>query len=374
MQNDKILLLAYTGLNFGDDMFIYTLCKCFQNQHFYLRADSEYSITLSNLNNLTLFNKSKITCFFEDIILRISRKKYIKLSTKEYRAVVYVIGGLFDEDDIWKNMVEKCGLKNVKDMLWKNSFNKETPFFLLGCNMTRVKTQTYIEQIEYLFEGLKDICFRDLYSYNYFKHLTNVRYAPDIVFNYKCNTVKKDGSILISVWGPLTCTEKFPQWKWAEKFWIDYENFLINIIRRFNEMGKKVTLLALCESEGDLAACNIIEKMGDYNLDIISYDGDLDRIIRLFEKASFVIGTRFHSIVMALNAHCSFYPIVYESKTAQLLKDIEYRGEFSHIEKPESYVVDNVIHNYLENITVSCENTKKEAEKQFTVLKSLLEG
>lgn len=374
MKNNKVLLLAYTGLNFGDDMFIYTICKYFPEQQFFLQSPKKYSMTLNSLNNLTLFNKPKLLHVLEYLIYRINKNIRLWWIKKKYKAVVYVIGGLFDDDEIWENMINQYGLEKVKNSMWHNCFSREIPFFLLGCNITRVKSKNYIKQMEYLFEGLNDICFRDLYSYNYFKHLRNIRYAPDIVFNYNCNIDKKDDSILISVWGPLTCTEKFPQWKWAESLWNDYEAFLINIIMKFNEMGKKVTLLALCESEGDFNACNMIKKKVDICVDIIKYDGDLERIISLFERASFVIGTRFHSIIMALNAQCSFYPIVYESKTQQLLSDIKYNRKFSHIEKKESYIVEDVIKNYLENITVSCEKIKKEASEQFRMLKNLLEG
>ncbi len=374
MKNNKILLLAYTGLNFGDDMFVYTICKHFPNQQFFLQASQTYSITLNSLNNLTLFHKSRAIRIFEKIMFKVVKDRHIELSIKNYAAVVYVIGGLFDENDIWRGMVKQYGLKKLKKMMWQYSFDRKIPFFLLGSNVTRVKSNEYIEQMDYLFEGLYDICFRDLYSYNYFKHLSNVRYAPDIVFNCECNVGKKDGSIIISVWGPLTCTDKFPQWKWASSLWDDYLNFLLEIIRKFNEMGKRVTLLALCENEGDLDACNVIINEKNISADVVTYDGDLEKIIGLFEKASFVIGTRFHSIIMALNAQCSFYPIVYESKTQQLLNDIGYLGKFSHIEKKESYIVDDVINNYLNNVTVSVESIKKEAREQFRILKELLEG
>lgn len=371
MKNNKILLLAYTGLNFGDDMFIYTICQYFPDQQFYLQASKNYNKTLNSLENLTLF---KSPGFLYKVLKKINKKIYTQMFTKKYSAVVYVIGGLFDEDDIWKEMVEKYGLPDLKNIMWQDSFNKKVPFFLLGSNMTRINSDDYIHQMEYLFEGLKDICFRDVYSYNHFKQLSNVRYAPDIVLNYNCNEIQKDGSIVISVWGPLTCTDKFPQWKWAQYLWNDYMEFLINVTKKFNSMGKTVTLLALCENEGDLKACDIIKCNSDICANVVTYDGDLKRVIELFEKASFVIGTRFHSIIMALNAKCAFYPIVYESKTQQLLNDIGYKEKYSHIEKRESYVVDDVINNYLRNATVSIEEIKEKAAGQFLILKKLLEG
>ena len=57
--------------------------------------------------------------------------------------------------------------------------------------------------------------------------LDNVRHAPDIVFNYDCKVTSKLDMVVISVWGPLTRTNLFPQWKWAEKLWGYYKKFII---------------------------------------------------------------------------------------------------------------------------------------------------
>lgn len=370
----KILLLAYTNLNFGDDMFVYTICKEFPNQSFVLKASSLYSKTLDSIPNLIIRKKGLIERVYDKVVNKVPCLNIINLKTIGYCAVVYVIGGLFDDDEIWERSVDEYGIKKMKNMLWKNSFNKKKPFFLLGCNLTRVTREKYIDEMKYVFEGLTDICFRDKYSYKYFTQLKNTRYAPDIVFNYKCNCVKKDDSILISVWGPLTCVEKFPQWKWAENLWVNYERFLCDVIFRFANLGKNITLLALCENEGDLKACLRIKEKLNFDVDIVTYNGDLDKIILLFEKSRFVIGTRFHSIVMAINAMCSIYPIIYESKTQQLLEDIGYNGSFSHIQMMEGYNINNVIESYNKNEIISCEKIKHKASDQFMKLREYLEG
>lgn len=371
-KKNKILLLAYTNRNFGDDMFIYTICKEFPRQTFVLKTLPSYSETLSSLPNLILRKRSVIERVYDKVVSKFACFNKINLNTVGVAAVVYVIGGLFDDDEIWANYVGKFGMEKLKNMIWENSFNSKKPFFLLGCNVTRVTGQEYIDQMNYLFDGLADICFRDKYSYNFFNTLDNTRYAPDIVFNYKCKTVNKDESVLISVWGPLTCVEKFPQWKWAENLWDEYENFLVGIVNQFLNAGKKVTLLALCENEGDKTACLRIREKVQTELDIVSYDGNLKKIIGLFEKARFVVGTRFHSVVMALNAGCAIYPIVYESKTEQLLIDINYTGPVSYIEKVRSYNVRNVIDSYYRNEVVVCDSIKMSAVNQFEKFKEFI--
>jgi colanic acid/amylovoran biosynthesis protein len=377
----KILLLAYTNINFGDDMFVKTICDYYPSEKFVLEAPEEYKNIFVDTPNLKIVSNS----IYKRIIIKLCKiqertifKNLPSLHTtylNKYKAIVYVIGGLFDEDDIWYTNVERFGLKVIKNEMWKYSLCESVPFFLLGCNITRVKTDKYIKQMEYLFEGLKDVCFRDKYSFNKFSSLKNVRYAPDIVFNYKCcETSKNSDTILISVWGALTQCDKFLQWKWAENYYNEYEQFIINVVKAFLERKQKVCLLALCEDEGDTEACHRIISKGNFteHVTLEVYNGNLNNIISLFEKAKFVIGTRFHSIIMALNSGTAFYPVVYESKTLQLIKDIDYKDSYSNIEDFNTYNVDNVMNLYEKGEAIDCEIIKSQSRQQFKKLSEYL--
>lgn len=374
MKEKKILLHAYTNLNFGDDMFVYTISKAFPNQRFVLYASDFYNKVYEDVENLKVKRKplyKKVYTKMMEIIPSISA---LNVNTLGYDAVVYVIGGLFDEDEIWKNEVKKYGLVKMKNRIWGHLYNPKTPFFLLGCNLTHVRTSQYINEMKVLFDGLTDICFRDKYSYAFFDDLNNVRYAPDIVLNYNCNTKKEKKGILISIWGPLTRVDQFPQWKWAENLWGAYENFIIEITKQFIAMGEHVTYLALCKNEGDLEACNIISNDGGISVDTVTYNGNINEIIELFENSRFVVGTRFHSVIMAINAGCAIYPIVYESKTKQLLIDSNYDGAYSDIENDKSYLMEAVLKNYWEKKTIQCDELKQKARAQFDKLRLFVEG
>lgn len=373
-----VLLLAYTNLNFGDDMFIKTITRCMQDVKFVIEAPSNYVDIFADCSNLQVKTEDICTKAIDKVDRAISKLFKLEsrllrhLKLKKFDAVVYVIGGLFDDDDIWEEQVKNCGIRKYKDSLWKHSFYEDVPFYLIGCNMTRIRSEKYIESMKYVFSGLSDICFRDLYSYKWFSELPNTRYAPDIVFNYPIHSLNSDESILISVWGVLLHCDKMPQWKWAENLWDTYENFMFQIIHYFKRKNKKVILLALCENEGDLDACNILAAKFDYDVDIKCYKGNLEETIQLFEKAQFVIGTRFHSIVMALSASIPVYPIVYESKTAQLLNDCSYKGEYSDIKNIEENEIHKVINSFDIRYTVDISNIKKEARKQFQKLNEFL--
>ena len=50
--------------------------------------------------------------------------------------------------------------------------------------MARIKRKNILNFQEKIFKICTDICFRDKYSYNLFKDIENVRYAPDYAFSY----------------------------------------------------------------------------------------------------------------------------------------------------------------------------------------------
>lgn len=371
----KVLLLAYTNKNFGDDLFVKTICSCFPDIQFEICAPSEYNNIFSQVPNLTILNNSERDKWIDrGIRLFPSLTNLINYTEKKYAAVVYTIGALFDDNEIWSDCVKKLGMQRAKNMLWKYRLYTGVPFFLLGCNMSRVKSKEYIEQMKYMFDGLYDICFRDKYSYDFFSDLPNTRFAPDIVFNYECKTISKDNLALISVWGPLINTTQFPQWRWAEKLWEPYRDFLICTVKNFINRGVEVILLSLCENEGDLEACYQVKSKGNFddNIKIFSYDGLLDSTVELFERAKYVVGSRFHSIVMGINAQCKIYPVVYESKTEQLLNDLNFTGPIAFVEKPESYRIEKYLDNDNSISTVPLADIKKNARRQFSVLWELL--
>lgn len=377
----KVLLLAYTNKNFGDDMFVKTICELNKDVDFYIEAPTGYKAVYSCIENLHVITKTllyKVLNRVENLIckvLNLKEKPFRHVWLRKFDAVVYVVGALFDEDDLWEKALTRMGLEKYKRNQWSNSFYSDIPFFLLGCNMTRMRSKKYLDTMCYLFEGLTDICFRDRYSYEAFSQLSNTRYAPDIVFNYNCkNSTESSDLILISVWGALTQCDKYLQWAWAADKWDSYESFIVDIVHAFIAQGKTVCLLSLCTDEGDLEACHRVIKKGNFsdNIYIHSYDNNLDETIELFENAGFVIGTRFHSIVMAMNANKPFYPIAYESKTCQLLKDIGYEGHSSHIEDPTSYQTEKVLQQYSAGRIINVDEIKNQSAKQFEKLSAYL--
>ena len=76
------------------------------------------------------------------------------------------------------------------------------PFFYMTCNFGPYKTNEYLQQIKENLKLCQGICFRDFESYDKFKDISSVSYAPDIAFSYDYRDIiekKEKKSIGISV-------------------------------------------------------------------------------------------------------------------------------------------------------------------------------
>lgn len=137
-----VLLLAYTNINFGDDMFIKTVCAMYPEIKFEIEAPNSYKKIMSSVNNLEIITHTKIYKVFEKIdgiflrILPLNVGFFRYMWLKKYIAAVYVIGGLFDEDDLWQQQVKRLGKRRYKNVILKKSFCKNLPFFFIRmqCN------------------------------------------------------------------------------------------------------------------------------------------------------------------------------------------------------------------------------------------------
>lgn len=57
-----------------------------------------------------------------------------------------------------------------------------TPYFVIGSNYGPASSESYLRECRERFSRCTDVCLRDRRSYELFSDLSQVRYAPDLVF------------------------------------------------------------------------------------------------------------------------------------------------------------------------------------------------
>lgn len=168
----KILMFAYLRNNLGDDLFVKELLQRYPNTEFYIRVlKEEYAKPFKDLPNA--------------IILKVNTEDFTNLSVEEYDGYIYIGGSIFMEGGKVYNLDEGTYsfLKKCKE--------KKKPFFYISSNYGPYQTQEYFKLSQKVFASCADICFRDKYSYNLFKEIETVRYAPDLIFSYNLKNCPK---------------------------------------------------------------------------------------------------------------------------------------------------------------------------------------
>lgn len=294
----KVFILAYARQNLGDDIFIKMLLERFPNIDFFIKVPNyEYVRWLDeNYKNLSV-SVGKDT----DIQLN-------KMNVEEYDGYVYIGGSIFMEGGKVYNLsesffefVNKCKEKNI-------------PFCYISSNYGPYQTQTYFELSKKNFETCTDICFRDLYSYNLFKNISSVRYAPDYIFNLDLKKKSKNkDSIGISVINR------------GEEFNKKYYSFLCNNIEKLLQEGKDIYLFSFCKHEGDEITIDyILNKFKNSSkIHDIRYDGDINKFLKIYTNMEYMITLRFHAMILSLIAGQKIMVMSYSKKIDNVIDDLK---------------------------------------------------
>ncbi len=153
-----------------------------------------------------------------------------------------------------------------------------------------------------------------------------------------------------------------------------YYSLICKVTEHFSQTGVPVTLVSLCESDGDGAAVQrVMEELSDTNgVSTCFYQGDTQAILELFAKASFVVASRFHSLIFALSFGKPVFPVVYSCKTAHYLQDLQFAGKYADFASLPDTDCADVLYNYEKNIVTDCREHKCFAENQFWALREHL--
>ena len=364
----KIQIRAYLNNNFGDDLFVKLICDRYPDERFILLGDSGKDINLNNISNLkyiktdnTLFKVINSLCMKWQKLTRTFKGNYrnlffINLFSRFCKENIFIVGSFFVETERWDHMFDEP---------WYRSHP-----YILDCNFGPYTSEEYLMEHRRCFSMCKQVSFRDIASYNLFKDIPCVFYAPDIVFNLSAEDIQDDGYYLVSVMD-FEFSQKSKDTNLLHKA---YKDKIIDVVTKLVNEHKQVKLVALCEDQGDFKVAEEIEnQIQSKYIESINYnDVGLNGMIDLFKKSHYIIGTRFHSIVLSILFKKDFYPIIYSNKTENLLKDMTFTGKSANLSEMSQLLADDVLSNKNSIPSELLSNYIKKASLHFSKLDEVL--
>ena len=362
----QIFVDAYLAFNLGDDLFIDILSKRYPNTNFELNyLGKAYRNFVCKYGNLKTRKYNIIDKILEKVNLKETVYNYKEIASRN-DALLFIGGAIFREEEYHNT------LYNYRIKLIKAFKELKKPVFILGANFGPVETEQFILDYKYLFKYCDDVCFRDEYSYNIFKDMSNVRKESDIVFQLKLKEIQKNKNKEIIGISIIDVNHK--------QGLADYEDIyikeMIRIIKYIIYSNKRCSLISFCESEGDLNTINkIINKLDEIekkNIIIYNYNGNIDEILKVISEFNLFISARFHGNIIAQLMNIPNIPIIYSEKTSNMLKDIGFKGKTVNVKDMDKANIVELLksNNYSSNVDL--ENIIKSSEKQFIKLDRFL--
>lgn len=363
----RVFIHAFMAGNLGDDLMVRILCGRYPKVHFFVFADGSYHIRYRNIKNLTVFApEDRKTRILNRWIKKLTGKEdgVRKLLLKSSHAAVHIGGSVFVQHlDDWS------GFYAMDEQLLRLSKN----LFVIGANFGPYTNLQYHEQYRQLFKGYRDICFRDSRSKEEFPEAANIRWAPDVVFNYKeIPQVSVKKQVLFSVVDLKERGGKYP----ISQYQDSYEGFLKNLAEVFLKKRYHVKFISFCHMQKDHEAAERIQKKipREFREDteLLSYDMNLEECLLAFAESEMIVGTRFHSIILGMMAEKRILPIIYDYKTRNMLEDFfEERGlELFELENISAVQAAEKLEG---SVPFSAEGIREKAAEQFMALDRMLQ-
>lgn len=358
----KVLVKGFFENNFGDDLFLKVLVDRYPNTKFYISSTSNYDYFVKKYKNFYIFKKYNFIYILKTILNKIM--KFIK-SDKVYRVesffkfdeIVTVTGSLFMENS-------DTNLNEIKS----NYDFKNVRYSIIGCNFGPYLSNDFFNlHHDDIFKNAFDVCFRDLYSFELFKNLENVRHAPDIVFNLDLKNITnlKNKSVVFSI---MNCN-KDDTFRISEDLYI---NKCIELINYYKKKNYGIKLVSFSKKQGDE---DIIEKiLKQIDLDKISkyyYRGNIDECLNYIADSEIIIGTRYHANILGLLLKKKILPISYSKKTDDALYEVGYTEKIIHLSEFSDLTINDNFEVLNSNIDI--DQVILDASKQFSKLDEILE-
>lgn len=301
----NVQLYGYVKNNLGDDLFISSFVKNYPNINFYLKVqETKYVQVFNELINLHIVEEIDISNI--DICVYIAGSIFMEKGTALQRAYVLL------------EFIKQCKANNKEYLFISSNFG---PYI----------TDEYVAVCKDIFTNCSDICFRDMYSYNMFKDISTVRYAPDFLFSLNIDEYMNKiipNTIGISIIN-MDIRDSLKEYS------NNYYMLLINNVKQYIKQKMKVTLFSFCEYEGDSKTIDIIlDGLTDEELEsvnMVKYTGNIKEFLNIYSSMEYMICTRFHSMVLSYILKQKYYCITYSDKITNVIFDFNLCEEYIDI-------------------------------------------
>jgi len=344
-------VIAYTANNLGDDMFVFHLCNKYPLTLFHLVCPKEFQESFQLINNIQLYESEY--AFISHIA-----KQSIHLDMQ-----IYIGGSIFMQPQDDSQILSKI------DSVKQKRLFKHIPFSVLGANFGPFTKQNHLDIYTEWFSEIDDICFRDKYSYDLFSSASNIRWAPDILLNYPLSLDTKTSNII-----SISCIHNngrigLPQYSES-----DYINALLAIAENYYELGYTIQFASFCNHQKDAYIANEIgTKMQNHErIKFLSYSNNIDGFLKAFLNSKYIIGTRFHSVILGWLAGIPTFPIAYNTKMLHVLQDYRFDGNWTYIDDLKNLNFEYINNNFAGNNVFNCEALVKQSNAHFNYLDQYL--
>lgn len=362
----KVFVDIYLMFNLGDDLFLDVLAKKYPDCQFTVNyLGKNYDQFISRYNNINRRKYTFINKIGQRLKISDSITNYDKVA-EEHDALLFIGGSIFREEQYHHSLYQDR-MKMVREFKIRNK-----SVFVLGANFGPFETEKFLNDYKEFFKLCDDVCFRDLYSYELFKSLSQVRYAPDIVFQLNVDEYKAIQSKNRVGYSIIDVRHK----QGLSAYYDDYLSSTVKSIELITSKGYECHLMSFCEQEGDLEIINAIKTSltpeALKRVNVYDYKGNLKEAIKLIASFKLFVAARFHANIIALLLGIGVMPIIYSQKTTNMLKDINLSDILVDMDGLYLQYDENTINKSLNNKT-DLEFISAEAENQFKKLGEFLE-
>lgn len=287
---------------------------------------------------------------------KLGYEEYVNLQlSKKCEEHVLITGSYFMEPEIGKSEVKRK-INNDKKLM-------ELHPYILGCNFGPYFSELFYDEYKKMFLMAKSICFRDSYSYELFKDLNNVSWAPDVVFNLNTeNTLSGDYYVISVINLKKDDNEK------SLSYYELYVQKIAEIIIELKRINKKIVLMSFCDDQGDLKTIKDILSLlqNKDNIEVVSYNSlYMEKSLAIISKCKAIIATRFHAMILGFLYKKPTFPIIYNQKMKYVLKDLNYDKEFIDIKNLDKLEIKKVIDTLNDKNVFDITKTVIDAKNQF---------